>query len=388
MRDAVIVDAVRTAVGRRNGALSGLDPACLSAHVLDALAERTGLDPALVDAVVWGCAADVGGRAGGVGRAAVSAAGWPESVTAVAVDRQQGSSQQAVHQAAAGVVSGQYDVAVAGGVELTGSVPPGATRLHGRAGEPFGPDVLARHGGVRFQWGAAAQLIADEYGISRTEMDQHGVDSHHRAARAADEGRFTGQIVPVTVTGGDGTRRVLADDEGIRRGSTLQTLALLEPAFGTGGGITAGNAAQVSDGAAALLVTTGDFARARGWTPMTRIHTAVAAPTDPVRMFGGPISATATALKRAGLRIGEIGAFEIDEVFAPATLAWLRETGAAYERMNSLGGAIAIGHPLAGSGARLMTTLVHHLHDEGIRYGLQSMCGGSGMANATVLELL
>ncbi len=388
MRDAVIVDAVRTAVGRRNGSLSGLHAASLSAHVLNALVQRTGLDPALVDDVVWGCAGGVGMQAGCVGRAAVLAAGWPESVPGLTVDRQCGSSQQAVHQAAAGVISGQYDVAVAGGVELMSAVPLGSTRLDGRFGEPFGPDVWDRYDGVRFHQGTGAQMIADEYRITRGEMDQHALDSHARAAAAVDSGAFTGQIAPITVTGADGAPRVFDTDEGIRRGSTLETLAGLKPAFREDGGITAGNASQVSDGTGALLVTTGEFARARGWTPLARIHTAVVAGTDPVSMLKGPIPATAKALKRSGLSIDDIGAFEINEAFASVTLAWLRETGADYARMNPLGGAMAIGHPIGGSGARIMTTLVHHMRDNGIRYGLQSMCEGGGMANATILELL
>ncbi|MGW1280398.1 thiolase family protein, partial [Streptomyces tsukubensis] len=309
-------------------------------------------------------------------------------VPGVTVDRQCGSSQQSVHQAAAGVVSGQYDIAVAGGVEVMSRIPLGTTRLDGSFGEPFGPDVWKRYGDVRFHQGRGAQLIADEYGITRTEMDRHGLDSHARAARAVDEGRFTGQIAPITVTGPDGTERVFDTDEGIRRNSTLETLAALKPAFGDTGSITAGNASQVSDGTAALLITTSEIARAHGWRPMARIHTAVLAGTDPVTMLKGPIPATAKALKKSGLSIGDIGAFEINEAFASVTLAWLRETGADYARMNPLGGAMAIGHPIGGSGARLMTTLVHHMRDNGIRYGLQSMCEGGGMANATVLELL
>lgn len=231
-------------------------------------------------------------------------------------------------------------------------------------------------------------MIADEYGITRTEMDQHALDSHARAADAIDAGRFTGQIAPVTVTGADGTQRVFDTDEGIRRGGTPESLAALKPAFREDGAITAGNASQVSDGAGALLVTTSEFARSQGWTPMARVHTAVVAGTDPVTMLKGPIPATAKALKKAGLSLDDMGAFEINEAFASVTLAWLRETGAPYARMNPNGGAMAIGHPIGGSGARIMTTLVHHMRDNGIRYGLQSMCEGGGMANATILELL
>ncbi|MEU5397870.1 thiolase family protein [Streptomyces sp. NPDC005963] len=388
MRDAVIVDAVRTAVGKRNGSLARLHSASLSAHVLNALVERTGLDPSLVDDVIWGCAGAVGMQSGCVGRAAVLAAGWPESVPGLTIDRQCGSSQQAVHQAAAGVISGQYEVAVAGGVEIMSAIPLGTTKLDGRCGEPFGPDVFQRYGVDRFNQGTGAQLIADEYGITRTQMDQHALDSHARAARAIDEGRFKDQIAPISVTDADGTTRDFDTDEGVRRGSTLETLAGLKPAFGEGGSITAGNASQVSDGTGALLVTTSEFARARGWTPLARIHTAVVAGTDPVTMLKGPIPATAKALQRSGLSLDDIGVYEINEAFASVTLAWLKETGADYARMNPLGGAMALGHPIGGSGARIMTTLVHHMRDNAIRYGLQSMCEGGGMANATVLELL
>ncbi|MEU3607629.1 thiolase family protein [Streptomyces sp. NPDC035033] len=388
MRDAVIVDAVRTAVGKRNGSLSRLHSASVSAHVLKALAERTGLDPALVDDVIWGCAAPVGMQTGCIGRSAVLAAGWPESVPGVTIDRQCGSSQQAVHFAAMGVVSGQYDVAVAGGIEMMSAVPPSLTGLGGEYGEPHGPDVWDRYDGVRFHQGMGAQMIADEYGITRTEMDRHGLDSHERAARAIDEGRFKGQITPLTVTGEDGAEYVFDTDEGVRRGSTPEKMAALKPAFGEGGSITAGNASQISDGAGALLITTSEFARAQGWVPMARIHTAVVAGTDPVTMLKGPIPATAKALKKAGLTLDDIGVYEINEAFASVTLAWLRETGADYARMNPNGGAMAIGHPIGGSGARIMTTLVHHMRDQGIRYGLQSMCEGGGMANATILELL
>ncbi|MEV0093819.1 thiolase family protein [Streptomyces sp. NPDC050738] len=388
MRDAVIVDAVRTPVGRRNGALSGIHPADLSAHVLKSLATRTGLDPALVDDVIWGCVSQIGEQTACIGRYSVLAAGWPESVPGVTVDRQCGSSQQAVHFAAAGVVSGQYDVAVAGGVESMSRVPMGSTFADGAFGRPYGPLAVSRYDGFAFDQGVGAQMIADEYGITRTAMDQHALDSHARAARAIDEGRFTGQIAPVTGTGTEGGRRVFDTDEGVRRGGTLQTLGGLRPAFKEDGTITAGNASQISDGSAALLITTSEFARSQGWAPIARIHTAVLAGTDPITMLKGPIPATAKALKRSGLAIGDIGAFEINEAFASVSLAWLKESGADYERMNPNGGAMALGHPLGGSGARIMTTLVHHMRANDVRYGLQSMCEGGGMANATILELL
>ncbi|MFB7757985.1 thiolase family protein [Streptomyces sp. NPDC056121] len=390
MRDAVIVDAVRTPVGKGKpgGALSGVHPVDLSAHVLKALAQRNGLDPATVDDVIWGCVSQVGEQAGGVGRYAVLAAGWPESVPGLTIDRQCGSSQQAVHQAAAGVIAGQYDIAIAGGVEIMSRVPMGSTRAGGTFGSPFGPLVGERYDHVTFNQGIGAEMIADEFGLSRQELDQHAVDSHERAARAIDEGRFKGQITPVTVTGADGNERVFDIDEGVRRGSTVEKLGQLKTPFKENGVVSAGNASQISDGSAALLITTSEVAERNGWTPIARFHTGVVTGVDPVTMLKGPIPATAKVLQRSGLSLDEIGAYEINEAFASVSLGWQRQTGADYERMNPNGGAMALGHPLGGSGARLMTTLVHHMKDNDIRYGLQSMCEGGGMANATILELL
>jgi acetyl-CoA acyltransferase len=389
MRDAVIVDAVRTAVGKGKpgGALSGIHPVDLSAHVLTALAERNDLDPATVDDVIWGCVSQVGEQAGSIGRYAVLAAGWPEHVPGLTVDRQCGSSQQAVHQAAAGVIAGQYDIAVAGGVEVMSRVPMGATRAGGQFGNPYGPLVAERYDNHRFNQGVGAEMIAEEFGLTREELDQHALDSHARAARAIDEGRFKGQITPITVTNSEGSTRVFETDEGVRRGGTLEAMAGLKTPFKEDGVLSAGNSSQISDGSAALLITTSEIAARNGWTPIARFHTGVVIGVDPITMLKGPIPATGKALKRAGLSIDEIGAFEINEAFASVTLAWLKATGADYERFNPNGGAMAIGHPLGGSGARLMTTLVHHMKDNGIRYGLQSMCEGGGMANATILEL-
>lgn len=386
-RDAVIVQAVRTPVGKRGGALSRMHAVDLSAHVLRALAERAGLDPGTVDDVIWGCVGTLGMQAGCIARSAVLGAGWPEHVPGVTVDRQCGSSQQAVHQAAAGVISGQYDIAIAGGVEMMSVVPLGAAARAGDYGPMHGPSVLGRYGIERFDQGRGAQMIADEYGIGRVEMDEHGLESHARAAAATDAGRFDGQIVPVEAPAEDGGTATITLDEGIRRGGTAERLAQLPVAF-PGTQITAGNASQVSDGAAALLVTTSEIAAQHGWRPLARIHTAVVTGTDPVSILKGPIPATELALKRSGLTLDEIGTFEINEAFAAVTLGWLRATGADRARMNPNGGAMAIGHPVGGSGARLMTTMVHHMRDNGIRYGLQSMCEGGGMANATVLELL
>ncbi|EME15667.1 thiolase family protein [Rhodococcus triatomae] len=390
MRDAVIVDAVRTAVGKGKpgGALSGIHPVDLSAQVLKALAERNSLDTATVDDVIWGAVSQVGEQGGCIGRYAVLGAGWPESVPGLTIDRQCGSSQQAVHQAAAGVIAGQYDIAVAGGVESMSRVPMGATRAGGAFGEPFGPMVAERYDNYRFNQGVGAEMIAEEFGLSREDLDQHAIDSHARAARAIDEGRFTKQIVPIKVTDADGNTALFDTDEGIRRGTTLEQLGGLKTPFKENGVISAGNASQISDGSAALLITTSEIAARNGWTPIARVHTAVVTGVDPITMLKGPIPATRKALDKAGLSVDDIGAFEINEAFASVSLGWQRQLGADYERMNPNGGAMALGHPLGGSGARLMTTLVHHMRDNGIRYGLQSMCEGGGMANATILELI
>ncbi len=382
MRDAVIVEAVRTPVGKRNGGLSGVHPVSLSAHVLRALAERSGIDPALVDDVIWGCVGQVGEQTFDIGRNAVLAAGWPETVTGVTVDRQCGSSQQSVHFAAAGLIAGQYDVVVAGGVESMSRVPMGSSI---QGANPMGPEFLERYGGVFPNQGVGAEMIAERWGLSRTQVDEYSVGSHEKAAAAQDAGRFEGQIAPVTNDQGE----LISADEGIRRGTTVDVLAGLKTVFKPEGGvITAGNSSQISDGSAALLMTTSDKARELGLTPIARVHTAVLAGADPIIMLTAPIPATQKALARSGLGLDEIGAFEVNEAFAPVPLAWLAELGADPKALNYNGGAIALGHPLGGSGARLMTTLVHHMRDNGIRYGLQTMCEGGGQANATILELL
>ena len=381
MRDAVIVAAVRTPIGKRNGGLSGVHPVDLSAQVLQALAARTGIDPAVVDDVIWGCVGQVGEQTFDIARNAVLGAGWPDSVPGVTVDRQCGSSQQSVHFAAAGVISGQYDVVVAGGVESMSRVPMGAS-VNGAW--PFGEGFRTRYDGAVPNQGVGAEMIADQWKLSRTQLDEYSLASHEKAATAQDDGRFDEQIVPVTTP--DGTQ--VSKDEGIRRGGTLESMASLKPAFRPDGVITAGNSSQISDGSAALLITTSAKAAELGLTPLARIHTAVLAAADPVIMLTAPIPATAKALDRSGLSVDQIGAFEVNEAFAPVPLAWLADTGADPKVLNSAGGAIALGHPLGGSGARLMTTLVYHMRDNGIRYGLQTMCEGGGQANATVLELL
>ena len=379
MRDAVIVDAVRTPTGKRNGGLSGVHSADLSAHVLRALVERTGIDPGVVDDVVWGCVSQVGEQTFDIARTAVLSAGWPESVPGTTVDRQCGSSQQAVHFAAAGVISGQYDVAVAGGVEVMSRTPMGSTFT----ASPLGADYVARYGPDFPNQGIGAEQIAESYGLSRTQLDEYALRSHERAAAARDEGRFDAQLAPVTTADG-----VVGADEGIRTGSTLEGLAGLKPAFRPDGKITAANSSQISDGAAALLVMTSEKAASLGLTPIARIHTAVLAAVAPMPMLHAPMPATLKAFERSGLSASDIGAYEVNEAFASVPLAWLADVGADDKTVNPNGGAIALGHPLGGSGARLMTTLVHHLRDHGIRYGLQTMCEGGGQANATVLELL
>ncbi|OZG29401.1 acetyl-CoA acetyltransferase [Williamsia sp. 1138] len=387
MRDAVIVDAVRSPVGKRGGGLSGLHPVDLSAQVLQALAARNNLDPARVDDVIWGCVSQVGEQAGCIGRYAVLAAGWPEEVPGFTVDRQCGSSQQAVHLAAAGVIAGHYDVAIAGGVESMSRVPMGAAKAEGAHGKPFGPMVRERYDNFAFNQGIGAEMIADEFGLSRTDLDQHALDSHEKAAAAIDEGRFVDQIAPITVTADDGTTTVVTTDEGIRRGGTIDKLAGLKTPFKEDGVISAGNASQISDGSAALLITTSELASVHGWTPIARVHAVSVVGADPITMLKGPIPATAKVLSRAGMSIDDIGTFEINEAFASVSLGWQRSTGADYSRLNPDGGAMALGHPLGGSGARLMTTMIHRMRADGIQYGLQSMCEGGGMANATILEL-
>jgi acetyl-CoA acyltransferase len=380
MRDAVIVEAVRTPVGRRNGAYKDTHPVDLSAHILNALVERTGIDPSLVDDVIWGCVDQVGEQALNVARNAVLAAGWPESVPGTSIDRQCGSSQQAAHFAAAGVISGQYDLAVAGGVEVMTRVPMGSS-LGKDVGFPFGPKMLARYEGQTINQGIGAEMIAQRWGLSRTELDQFSLDSHAKAAAAIDSGAFAKQYAVVPGTG-------LEVDEGVRRGGTLEGLAGLKTPFKEDGVISAGNASQISDGSGAMLITTSDKAAQLGLKPLVRLHSFAVVGDDPVIMLTGPIPATAKVLAKSGLSIDQIGAFEINEAFAPVPLAWLKETGADPKALNPLGGAIAIGHPLGGSGAILMTRLIHHMVDNGIQYGLQSMCEGGGMANATILELI
>jgi acetyl-CoA acyltransferase len=389
MRDAVIIEAVRTPIGKRNGGLADVHAVALSALVLGELVRRTGIDPSIIDDVHWGNVISLGQQSGNIGRMAVLAAGWPESVPGFTIDRQCGSSQQAISTAAAAVVSGQADVVIAGGVEVMSAVPmtaavvPGTGEMGGPAVERYAEQLSEAGFAGRFNQGAGAEKIAAQWDLSRTRLDEYSIESHERAAAAQDSGAFVNEIVSVRTPVGD-----ISVDEGVRRGSTLDKLGTLPAPFVADGKITAGNASQISDGAAGLLVTTSENARRLGVTPIARVHTAVVTGDDPVKMLTGPIPATALALKRAGLSIDDIDAFEVNEAFAPVPLAWQIETGARMDRLNPLGGAIALGHPLGCSGARLATTLIHHLERTGGRYGLQTMCEGGGTANATIFERL
>jgi acetyl-CoA acetyltransferase family protein len=384
MRTAVIVDAVRTPLGRRNGSLKDWHPVDLAAHTLQALVERNDLDPALVEDVLMGCVMQVGDQAGNVGRNAALAAGFPETVVGTSIDRQCGSSQQAAHFAAQGVMAGAYDVVIAAGVESMTRVPMGSSFLPGSM--PYGPKVFERYDLV--PQGLSAELIAEKWGISREQNDAFSVQSHLRAARATEEGRFDKEIVPVPVTLDDQSSS-FRRDEGIRPDSSLETLAKLKPAFKPEGGvITAANSSQITDGAAATLIMSEEKATELGLTPRARFHAFALAGVDPVLMLTGPIPATSKVLERAGMQLDDIDLVEINEAFAPVVLAWEQEHHPDMEKVNVNGGAIALGHPLGCSGSRLMATLLNELERTGGRYGLQTMCEGGGMANATIIERL
>jgi len=381
MRETVIAEAVRTPVGKRNGGLSGMHAADLSAIVLNEVLERAGVGPEIVDDVIWGCVSQVGDQSSNIGRYAVLAAGWPESIPGTTVNRACGSSQQALDFAVQAVMSGQQDVVVAGGVEVMSRVPLGAARA---TGMPYGPKVLARYDDFSFNQGLSAEMIAKKWGFSRSQLDEYSALSHERAAAAQDSNAFIEQIVPVFAD----EATIVNVDEGVRRGTSVEKLAALKPAFVDDGVIHAGNSSQISDGAAALLVTTSALALELGLMPMVRYRGGAVTGADPVLMLTGPIPATEKVLKKSGVSLDEIGVFEVNEAFAPVPLAWLAETGADPSRLNPLGGAIALGHPLGASGAVLMTRMVHHMRDNGIRFGLQTMCEGGGTANATLVELV
>ncbi|MEI6497297.1 MAG: thiolase family protein [Actinomycetota bacterium] len=388
MTTAVIVDAIRTPLGRRNGKLKDWHPVDLAAETMKALIERTGVDPALIDDVVMGCVMQVGEQGVNVARNAVLAAGWPEAVPGTTIDRQCGSSQQAAHFAAQGVIAGAYDIVVAAGVEVMTRVPMGSSMADGKFGFPFGPAVTSRYasvGGLVPQ-GISAEMIADKWGLTRDELDAFGVRSQQYAARATAEGRFQREILPVM--GADG--QMMTTDEGLRD-TTMESLAKLKPSFRSeeeGGRVTAGNSSQITDGASAILIMSEEKAKALGLTPRARFVNFSLAGDDPRMMLTAPIPATQKVLARAGLTIDDIDLVEINEAFASVVLAWEKELHPDMSKVNVNGGAIALGHPLGCSGARLMTTLLNELERTGGRYGLQTMCEGGGMANGTIIERL
>ena len=384
-REAVIVGAVRTAIGRRNVRLKDWHPVDLMAEVLSALVQRTGVDAGLVEDVILGCVSQVGEQSLNVGRNAALAAGFPETVPGTTVDRQCGSSQQAIHFAAQGVISGAYDVAIAGGVEVMTRVPMGSSYQQG-PGAPFGSRMLQRYENGLVHQGISADLIAQKWELSRSQLDEFSLESHRRAARATAEGRFRSQIVPVEVKNEDGTTSIFDQDEGIRTDTSIEKLASLKPAFKPDGMITAGNSSQISDGAAAVLIMERETAERLGLRPRARFVAFSLAGDDPIFMLTAPIPATYKVLKKAELTLDQVDLVEINEAFASVPLAWQRETGANLERVNVNGGAVAIGHPLGASGARLTTVLLHELECTGGRYGLQTICEGGGMANAMIIE--
>jgi acetyl-CoA acyltransferase len=395
MATAVIVDAVRTAGGKRYGKLSGWHAADLAAETLKALAERNNLDPALVEDVIMGCVMQVGNQSVNVGRSAVLAAGWPEEVPATTIDRQCGSSQQSAHFAAQGVMAGAYDIVVAAGVEVMSTTPMGASVTPGSF--PMGPKVMERYaprGGIVMQ-GTSAEIIAAKWGLGREELDAFSAQSHQRAATATAEGRFANEIIPVAEKRFDResgqvieTGEMVTADEGIRPDSTVESLAKLKPAFQEDGVVTAGNSSQITDGAAALLIMSEEKAKELGLKPRARFHAFSVCGVDPIEMLTGPIPATAKVLERAGMTLDQMDLVEINEAFASVVLAWEKEYSPDMAKVNVNGGAIALGHPLGCSGAKLMTTLLNELERTGGRWGLQTMCEGAGMANATIIERL
>lgn len=383
MAEAFIVDAVRSPVGRRGGSLSGIHPADLGAHSLTALVERTGVDPAAIDDVVLGAIDAIGGQSGNVARTAALVAGFPEHVPGVTIDRQCGSSQQAVHFAAQAVMSGTSDLIIAGGLQNMSQVPLTAAAI---VGEQYGfttpyaqsPGWRARYGDQEISQFAGAEMIAAEWDISRDEMERFALESHHRAAVAQDEGRFANEIAPLNG---------LDHDEGVRRDTTLERMAGLAP-LREGGRITAAVSSQISDASSAVLIASERAVREHGLTPRARIHQMAVRGDSPVLMLTAPIPATRHALERAGLGVADIDLFEVNEAFASVVLAWMRELDAPHEKVNVNGGGIALGHPIGATGTRLLTTMLNELERTGGRYGLQAMCEGGGVANVTIIERL
>jgi acetyl-CoA acyltransferase len=384
---AVIVDAVRTPGGKRGGKLKDWHPVDLAAEVLKELVKRNNLDPAMVDDVIMGCVTQTGEQSVNVGRNAALAAGFPEHVPGITIDRQCGSSQQAVHFAAQGIMAGAYDIVIAAGVESMTRVPMGINMQQG-PGLPFGPGMMGRYDNGIVPQGISAEMIAEEFAITRDEIDQLALESHQRAARATEEGRFEREIVPIEIKNEDGSTELMTRDEGIRATTTLEALGGLRAVFKDGGVVTAGNSSQITDGAAAVLVMSEEKAAELGLTPRARFKAFSVIGVDPITMLKGPIPATEKVLEKADLDIDDIDLFEVNEAFATVIAAWLKETGADWSKTNVNGGAMALGHPLGASGAKLMTTLLHEMERRGARYGLQTMCEGGGMANGTILELV
>lgn len=385
-REAVIVDAVRTPMGRRDGMLKGWHPVDLLAHALRGLIERTHIGPETIDDVIGGCVMQAGEQAANLARNAVLAAGFPESVPGTTVDRQCGSSQQAIHFAAQGVIAGSYDVAIGCGVESMSRVPMGSSAKNG-PGRPFGPLMMERYHNVTFNQGISAEMMAERWKIGRAQLDEYSLESHRRAARATDQGWFQREILPIEIETEQG-RKTVAKDEGIRPDTTLEKMATLKTVFKEDGCITAANSSQITDGAAAVLIMERAVAERLGLKPLARFVAFALAAEDPVLMLAAPIPATRKILERSGLKLSDMDRIEINEAFASVVLAWQKELGADMSKVNVNGGAVALGHPLGASGARLMTTLVHELQRIGGRYGLQTMCEGGGMANATIIERL
>ena len=391
MAEAYIVDAVRTAGGRRGGALKDWHPADMAAKVLDSLVERSAIDPAAIEDVIMGCVGQVGEQAFHVGRNAVLASSLPQSVPAVTIDRQCGSSQQSIHFAAQAVMSGTQDVVIAAGVESMTRVPMGTpVTLAMQAGlgiGPFPPSVQQRFGVPMFSQFIGAEMIAEKYQFSREALDRFALESHRKAAQATGAGAFEAEIVPLEVTDEEGNSRLHVHDEGIRADATLEGIGSVK-LLKEDGRISAANASQICDGASGVLVVSEAALKAHGLTPLARIHNLTVTAGDPVIMLEEPIPATRRALERAGLSIADVDLYEVNEAFAPVPLAWLREIDADPERLNVNGGAIALGHPLGASGAKLMATLTHALKRRGKRWGLQTMCEGGGIANVTIVENL
>ncbi|MFK3677848.1 acetyl-CoA C-acetyltransferase [Microbacterium sp. NPDC090218] len=383
MAEAYIVDAVRSPVGKRGGSLSGIHPADLGAHSLRALVERTGIDPGALDDVIIGATDTIGGQSGNVGRSAVLVAGFPEHVPGVTIDRQCGSSQQAVHFAAQAVMSGVNDLVIAGGLQNMSQLPISSAMVAGEAygfTTPFAesPGWQARYPNQEISQFVGAEMIAEKWNISREEMQQFALESHRRAAVAQDEGRFANEIAPLNG---------LDHDEGVRRDTSLERMAGLQT-LTPGGRLTAAVASQISDASSAVLIASAQAVKDHGLTPRARIHHMSVRGDSPVFMLTAPIPATAYAMERSGMKLDDIDLFEINEAFASVVLAWLQETGVPHEKLNVNGGGIALGHPIGATGTRLMTTLLNELERTGGRYGMQVMCEGGGLANATIIERL